>query len=103
MGSTRLPGKMMSDLCGRPVILRLLDRLQRSTLLDDIVVATTTQPADDPLAEAVEATGIACFRGNEYDVLGRVVEAHRVMETDLIVELTGDLALRRSSQTTQTS
>lgn len=93
MNSSRFPGKMLSDLSGRPALIRLIDRLRRSTTLDAIVVATTAEPADDPLARAVEAAGIACFRGSESDVLNRVVEAHRTMATEIVVEVTGDCPL----------
>ena len=93
MNSSRFPGKMLSDLSGRPALIRLVDRLRRATTLDAIVVATTAEPADDPLARAVEAAGIACFRGSESDVLNRVVEAHRTMATEIVVEVTGDCPL----------
>jgi len=93
MSSSRLPGKVLSDIGGRPAILRLLDRLQRASTLDAIVVATTDRPADDPLAGVVEAAGIRCYRGSEDDVLRRVVEAHRMMGSEIIVEVTGDCPL----------
>jgi spore coat polysaccharide biosynthesis protein SpsF len=93
VSSSRLPGKVLADVVGRPALLRLLDRLQRADTLDGIVVATTTNPADDQLATLVEREGISCFRGSEEDVLRRVVEAHRMMRTDLVVEVTGDCPL----------
>src|SRR5687768_1784927 len=93
MGSSRLPGKVLTDINGRPALLRLLERLQRAQTLDAIVVATTTKPADDELARAVEAAGFPCFRGSEDDVLARIVGAHRMMGTDLIVGITGDCTL----------
>jgi spore coat polysaccharide biosynthesis protein SpsF len=74
-------------------LMRQLSRLRRASTLDAIVVATTDQPADDPLARAVEAAGIACYRGSELDVLNRVVESHRTMGTDIVVEVTGDCPL----------
>ena len=93
MGSSRLPGKVLSDIEGRPAVLRLLDRLRRASTLDAIVLATTRQPADDALAEAVKVAGFDCYRGSEDDVLNRVVEAHRMMGSDVIVEVTGDCPL----------
>src|SRR4051812_6369339 len=83
MRSSRLPGKMLSDIEGRPALLRLLDRLRQAKTLDAIVVATTVNAADDPLVHIVEAAGIRCYRGSEEDVLKRVVEAHRIMGTEL--------------------
>jgi spore coat polysaccharide biosynthesis protein SpsF len=93
MGSSRLPGKMLSDIEGRPALLRLVDRLRQAKTLDAIVVATTVNPADDQLARIVVAAGISCYRGSEEDVLNRVVEAHRMMGTELVVEVTGDCTL----------
>jgi spore coat polysaccharide biosynthesis protein SpsF len=93
MGSGRLPGKMMSDIAGRPALLRLFERLHQARTVDAIVLATTTQPADDPLVRLAETAGIRCYRGSEEDVLNRVVEAHRMMGTELVVEVTGDCTL----------
>lgn len=93
MNSSRLPGKVLADVCGQPAIARLVSRLRRCTTLDDIVLATTTSPADDPLVRWAQDNGVAVHRGSEIDVLGRVVGAHRQMETDVIVEVTGDCPL----------
>jgi spore coat polysaccharide biosynthesis protein SpsF len=93
MNSSRLPGKVLADIEGRPALIRLLDRLQRATTLDAIVVATTDTAADDPVALAVAAAGARVYRGSEDDVLNRVVEAHRMMNSELVVELTGDCPL----------
>ncbi len=93
MGSSRLPGKVLSDIAGRPALIRLLDRLRLAKSLDAIIVATTKHPADDSLARAVANAGIPCFRGSEDDVLNRVVEAHHKMGTEIIVEVTGDCPL----------
>ena len=93
MASSRLPGKVLSDIAGKPALLRLLDRLQRAKTLDAVVVATTEQASDDVLARTVEAAGIKCYRGSENDVLNRVVEAHRMMKSEIVVEVTGDCPL----------
>jgi len=93
MGSSRLPGKMLADVVGRPAVLRVLDRIARAAMLDAVVVATTTRADDDPLVQVVERVGVPCFRGSEDDVLGRVVGAHRMMGTDVVVEVTGDCTL----------
>lgn len=93
MGSSRLPGKVLMDVNGQPALTRLLRRLRRSERLDDIVLATTTAPADDALAAWAAAEGVAVYRGSEEDVLLRVVEAHRMMGSDVVVEVTGDCIL----------
>jgi spore coat polysaccharide biosynthesis protein SpsF len=93
MSSTRLPGKVLADVEGRPALLRLIDRLRRAETLDAIVVATTSKPSDDPLVPLLQREGVPCFRGSEDDVLERVVEAHRMMKSDVVVEVTGDCTL----------
>lgn len=93
MGSSRLPGKVLADIHGRPALARLHARLRQSERLDGIVLATTENPADDVLAEWADSAGLACFRGSEDDVLLRVVEAHRLMNGDVVVEVCGDTPL----------
>ncbi len=90
MSSSRFPGKMLADLGGMPVIQLLVERLKESKLLDDIVIATTDQKSDDALAKWAEDNNVKVFRGSEDDVLLRVVEAHKFMNSDIIVEITGD-------------
>ncbi len=93
MGSTRLPGKVLADVCGKPALTRLLNRLQQCSLLDDIVLATSTDQRDDILYEWAVKEGIQCHRGSEEDVLLRVVDAHRKMDSDIVVEICGDMIL----------
>jgi spore coat polysaccharide biosynthesis protein SpsF len=93
MGSSRFPGKMMADVCGKPALTRVIDRLKASQRLDGIVLATTADPKDDPLAACALDNGIECHRGSENDVLQRVVDAQAMMQSDLIVEVTGDCIL----------
>lgn len=93
MGSSRLPGKMLSDVCGKPAVERLMDRLARCCLLDEVVLATTISEADDALAAWAGAKGVMCFRGSEEDVLDRVVKAQRMCGGEVVVEVTGDCTL----------
>ena len=93
MGSSRFPGKVLADIHGKPAISRLIKRLQKCTMLHGIVLATSTEPADDALEKWTAAEGVSCFRGSEEDVLLRVVGAHRIMDSDIIVEVTGDCIL----------
>src|SRR2546422_5615394 len=93
MRSSRLPGKVLADIGGTPAIARLMTRLRRARLVDGIVLATTTHASDDPLVAWATASGVDLFRGSEDDVLLRVVEAHRMMRSDVIVEVTGDCPL----------
>ena len=93
MGSSRLSGKMLADVAGQPALLRVLERLKRAATLEALVVATTVEAYDEPLVDLARGTGVPCFRGSEDDVLGRVVGAHRMMGSDVVVEITGDCTL----------
>jgi spore coat polysaccharide biosynthesis protein SpsF len=90
MGSSRLPGKVLKDINGKPALWRLVDRLRQCRSVDDVVIATSTAPGDDVLAQWCVERAIPCFRGSEDDVLTRVVGAHNSMGTNLVVEITGD-------------
>ena len=90
MTSTRLPGKIMFPILGRPMLELLIERLMRAKLLDQIVVATTKNSSDDILEQLSHRIGVECFRGSEDDVLDRVLRAAHANETDVIVEITGD-------------
>ncbi|MFH1077807.1 MAG: glycosyltransferase family protein [Patescibacteria group bacterium] len=93
MSSSRLPGKVLLPLGGAPALERLIERLKRSAYLDDVVVATTVNSADDAIVQAAERAGAKWFRGSEEDVLGRVLGAAQAHAADLIVEITGDCPL----------
>jgi spore coat polysaccharide biosynthesis protein SpsF len=93
MGSTRLPGKVLADIHGRPALGRLVDRLRRCRTVDDIILATSVSPADDALEVWGRSEGLAVHRGSEDDVLARVVEAQLAMGSDVVVEVTGDCPL----------
>lgn len=93
MSASRLPGKVLMDVAGAPALERLVRRLTRAESIDAIVLATTTNPADDALAAWAEERRLPCYRGSEDDVLDRVVEAQRMMGSELIVEICGDTPL----------
>jgi spore coat polysaccharide biosynthesis protein SpsF len=93
MRSTRLPGKVLLPLLGRPMLERMIERLRRVRRADVIVVATTTNPADDAIADLADGIGVASWRGSEIDVLARVLDAARSVDADLIVETTADCPL----------
>jgi len=90
MASTRLPGKTLRPLLGRPVLCRVVERIRRSRRVEEVVVATTTNPADDAIVECCRRNGFAWYRGSEEDVLGRVIEAARAQRGDLLVQLGAD-------------
>jgi spore coat polysaccharide biosynthesis protein SpsF len=94
MSSTRLPGKVMRDLIGRPMIERQLERLRRCETLTRIVVATSEDRSDDPLATFLGGIGVDVFRGPLQDVLGRFVGAAEDLRLESpIVRLTADCPL----------
>lgn len=90
MTSSRLPGKVLADLGGRPVLRFLLDRLSRAKELDQVIVATSTHESDDPVARAALAAGVSVARGPLDDVLERFRQA---AAGGAIVRITGDCPL----------
>lgn len=93
MTSSRLPGKVLKEMDGKPVLEILIDRLKRSKYINEIVIATTSNDADDRIEELGKELNVAVFRGSEDDVLGRVVGAVETLKGDIIVEITGDCPL----------
>jgi spore coat polysaccharide biosynthesis protein SpsF len=93
MGSSRLPGKVLLDLAGQPMLRRVVERTRRAKTIDQVVVATTTEPSDDPVVELCTALGYACYRGSLYDVLDRYYQAARQFEASNVVRITADCPL----------
>jgi spore coat polysaccharide biosynthesis protein SpsF len=93
MGSTRLPGKVLLDISGRPMLDRVIERLSFARTLDAVMIATTTLERDDVVAARAAAIGTPVFRGDEADVLGRYVGAAQASEADLVVRVTSDCPL----------
>ena len=93
MGSSRLPGKVLKDICGKPMLLWQLERIKRSRLLDDVIIATTTSEKDDEIVSFCNQHSVSYFRGSEDDVLNRVSSLIHEHEIDVHVELCGDSPL----------
>ena len=93
MGSTRLPGKVLADLCGAPLLQRQLERVRRATSLDRVVVATSTDETDLPIAELCESLDVPCFRGDLNDVLARFLGAINEFNPEVVVRITADCPL----------
>ena len=93
MGSTRLPGKVLADLCGAPMLQRQLERVRRATSVDRVVVATSTDDTDRPIAELCKSLDVPCFRGDLNDVLARFLGAIDEFDPEVVVRITADCPL----------
>ena len=93
MGSTRLPGKVLMDLADEPMLVRVVNRVRRAVTLNEVVVAATTQPADEAIAGLCAERKWPCFRGSEDDVLDRYERAAEAYKADVIVRITSDCPL----------
>jgi spore coat polysaccharide biosynthesis protein SpsF len=90
MGSTRLPGKTLIDICGEPLLARFIERVRHARRLDSYCVATTTNPLDDRVVEVCAALDVASYRGSEEDVLDRFYRCAKAMHAEVVVRLTAD-------------
>jgi len=93
MSSTRLPGKVMKPILGRPMIERQIERLRRCKRVDQLIVATSNQPEDDVLGTLCRGLGVPCFRGDLENVLDRFYQAAKPYHPKHVVRLTGDCPL----------
>lgn len=93
MGSTRLPGKILMDIQGKPVLRHVVDRAKTCAGVDRVIVATTHQPSDRPVVQFCEESGIDCFQGSEDDVLDRYFQAAKKFDAGTIVRITADCPL----------
>ena len=90
MTSTRLPGKVLMKVMGKPLLEYQIERLRRVNLADEIVVATTTTATDRPIVDLCKQLKVSCFRGSENDVLARYCEASSLHLADVVVRVTSD-------------
>ena len=93
MSSARVPGKVLCDLEGQPVLHRVVERVRRANSFDAAVVATSEDPSDDPVARFCEQAGVECFRGSLEDVLDRYYQAAGHFGAEVIGRLTADCPL----------
>jgi spore coat polysaccharide biosynthesis protein SpsF len=90
MSSSRLPGKILEDIAGKPMLTRVHDRVSRARTLDEVIVATTVDSSDDTVEQHCSSHGIRVFRGSLYDVLDRFHEAALLARAEAIVRITAD-------------
>jgi len=93
MTSSRLPGKVLMPVLGKPILFYLVERLKSVSRIDEIVLATTINSQDDALEDFARMNDIQCYRGSEDDVMLRVLEAIHLVNGHTVVEITGDCPL----------
>jgi spore coat polysaccharide biosynthesis protein SpsF len=90
MTSSRLPGKVMQDIAGKPMLWHVINRVRRARLVDEVVAATTVDPSDDPIEEFCLKNRIEFYRGSLFDVLDRYYECAVEYLADVVVRVTAD-------------
>lgn len=93
VSSSRLTGKVLKPILGRPMLLHQLDRVRRARALDALVVATSTEPSDDAIEALCASAGVRCFRGSLHDVLDRFYQAALPFSPQIVVRMLGDCPL----------
>ncbi len=93
MGSTRLPGKVLRPLAGRPMLARIVDRVRACASVAKVVVATSDREGDEPIRTMCAAEAIECFAGSEQDVLDRFYRAAAMFGGDPLIRITADCPL----------
>ena len=93
MSSNRLPGKVLQDIAGQPMLAWVVERARLAKSLDEVVVATSTDATDDTVASLCQHAGIPYYRGDLDDVLDRLYQAAQAHQAETIVRLTGDCPL----------
>ncbi|MFM7618284.1 MAG: cytidylyltransferase domain-containing protein [Bacteroidota bacterium] len=100
MGSTRLPGKVMKDLHGKPMLAWIIQRLQKANCIDKLVIVTSTNPEDDAIANFCKQNHVLYSRGSDWDVLSRFYHAaieHGAVKNDVVIRMTSDCATHHGS------
>src|SRR5215203_350390 len=90
MSSSRLPGKILTDIASQPMLQRVFLRTARAATVTETIFATTTDRSDDPVAEYCDFSGIPFTRGSLYDVLDRYYQTAKQTEADYVVRITAD-------------
>jgi spore coat polysaccharide biosynthesis protein SpsF len=93
MASTRLPGKVLREIAGQPMLVRVVERTRQANTIDKVVVATSTDPADDAIARLCALQKYDSYRGSMHDVLDRIYQAASSFNADIIVRITADCPL----------
>lgn len=93
MSSSRLPGKVLLNLAGQPMLVHVVERASQAAMVEQVIIATTTDPTDDAIQKLCDERGYNCYRGSLLDVLDRYTQAARAYDAQTIVRLTADCPL----------
>jgi len=90
LASSRLPEKVIQEISGKPMLMRVVERVRKAQDVDQVIVATTTDISDDVIERLCQDNGYHCYRGDQYDVLDRYYQAAKFFQAELIVRITAD-------------
>lgn len=90
MSASRLPGKVLLDIGGEPMLVRVVERTCRAQTVDEVVVATSSDESDDPIEELCRERSYKYYRGNLRDVLDRYYQAAKIYSAQVVVRITAD-------------
>jgi spore coat polysaccharide biosynthesis protein SpsF len=90
LSSSRLPEKVVQEISGIPMLIRVVERVRKAKYIDQVIVATTTDISDDVIEILCQDNGYHCYRGDQYDVLDRYYQAAKISQAELIVRITAD-------------
>ena len=93
MNSSRLPGKVLREISGKPMLMHVINRAQRASAVDDIMVATTTDESDNAIESLCVQHGVQVYRGSQFDVLDRYYQAALLSNAEVIIRITADCPL----------
>ncbi|MDA8228544.1 MAG: glycosyltransferase family protein [Desulfitobacterium hafniense] len=93
MGSSRLPGKVLMNICGKSVLHHIIDRVKQANLVDDIIIATTVLEQDQLIVDEADRCGVKVFRGSEENVLSRYYHAAKETGATTVIRITSDCPL----------
>lgn len=92
-GSSRLPNKVLKEICGKPMLQHIIERVKMCENVDQVIVATTVRDNDQAIADICEQIGIDCYRGSESDVLDRYYQAACLYKPENVIRVTADCPL----------
>ena len=93
MGSSRLPGKVLMNICGKPMLWHVVTRIRQAKYVDDVVIACTANRHDDALQEFAARNGLGIYRGSENDIVDRILKTAQQFGADTIVRIWADCPL----------